>query len=273
MGEKIAVQHCCRKAIMLEYSEIFARTIHCNPITRMRDIESRAQGMILPKFIIRNDFLPYADTILENGGKRKLFPANSRLSKATAEKKTAYYIEKGVAKLTLTTETGAENIIYFYAEGSIFPVNSSKTLFSLESSMNFIAITDLSVIAFPADQLSEMAYHYKNKDFVDAIVMHYASYASGVLTRIMLNSYNDSYKMVATFLYLLSHDINNKDRSIFLSQEDIGNVLGLSRIQVARVLKTLRESGIISTERKRIIILDHEALMDCCHDIVDTDDY
>ncbi|WP_105615483.1 Crp/Fnr family transcriptional regulator [Vallitalea okinawensis] len=46
------------------------------------------------------------------------------------------------------------------------------------------------------------------------------------------------------------------------TQEEIAEELGISRIQLGRVLKELHDEGIISTKRNRIIIENSKALKD-----------
>lgn len=221
--------------------------------------------MILPKFYMTDDFTPFEDDILAHGGIRRRIPARTRLHEATSEVHTAYYIRHGLAKFSLLTEEGAENIIFFYGEGSIFPVNCSTELFTLETFMSFSAITDLEVITFPAARLPEIACG--NQDFVAAIILHYSHYASSVLMRSMLHTYNDSMRVVSTFLCLYCAHSTPKNL-VDLSQEEIGNMLGLSRVQVSRVVSVLKRENIIEVNRKSIRILDLNKLKYQCSSLV-----
>lgn len=219
----------------------------------------------MPKFCLYDDFSPFSEVILKKGGKQKHIPAKTLLHEATSEIHTAYYIKQGLAKFSLVTEEGTENLVFFYGEGSIFPVNCSTELFALESFMTFTAITDLEVIAFPASKLAEIAYD--NKDFVSAIIFHYSHYASSVLTRLMLRTYNDSVRLLATFLYLYSIH-SQEDGVVDLTQEEIGNMLGISRVQVSRAISTLKQDNSIQVNHKAIKITDIEKLKYRCSSIV-----
>ncbi|MEI7638817.1 MAG: Crp/Fnr family transcriptional regulator [Syntrophus sp. (in: bacteria)] len=48
--------------------------------------------------------------------------------------------------------------------------------------------------------------------------------------------------------------------SMRMTQNELSNLLGVSRESVNKELKTLRDKGIVSTERSKIIILDQERL-------------
>ncbi|MGG7212617.1 helix-turn-helix domain-containing protein [Clostridium nigeriense] len=55
-----------------------------------------------------------------------------------------------------------------------------------------------------------------------------------------------------------------KENTIELNQEEIANLIGASRIQVARVLHLLKENKIIKTNRNSIKILDVKKLSELC---------
>ncbi|MGG7058939.1 helix-turn-helix domain-containing protein [Clostridium tertium] len=55
-----------------------------------------------------------------------------------------------------------------------------------------------------------------------------------------------------------------KENTIELNQEEIANLIGASRIQVARVLHLLRENKIIKTNRNSIKTLDMKKLSELC---------
>lgn len=51
-----------------------------------------------------------------------------------------------------------------------------------------------------------------------------------------------------------------------MTQEDLADILGMSRVQITRELTWLRGQGILSTTRARITISDVPALAQLCTD-------
>ncbi len=67
--------------------------------------------------------------------------------------------------------------------------------------------------------------------------------------------------------YLLTmHQPANSGPIIEMTQEDLADILGMSRVQITRELTWLRGQGILSTTRARITISDVPALAQLCTD-------
>ena len=187
------------------------------------------------------------------------------LHDAQAENKTSYYILDGIAALKIINESGLEQILFYLCKGSLYPINTIKTPLSMDGYLHVIAVTDLTVLTFPAGLLSKMIE--ESHGFAEAAIEHYVKYTNVLLCKILLHSYNDSTKCVCSFLYL-HHVYYVTNNIINLTQEQIGQLLGLSRVQVARVFSILREENIIETKRNNIIVLNPERLKIKCSDIV-----
>ena len=59
---------------------------------------------------------------------------------------------------------------------------------------------------------------------------------------------------------------SNSGLVIEMTQEDIADILGMSRVQITRELTDLRNRGIVSTTRGRLIVTDLPALTSLCTD-------
>lgn len=55
-----------------------------------------------------------------------------------------------------------------------------------------------------------------------------------------------------------------RDHTLRISQDDITELSGISKIQVARVYQLLRNENVIQTSRGKIRILDPEKLQSYC---------
>lgn len=54
------------------------------------------------------------------------------------------------------------------------------------------------------------------------------------------------------------------EQILLLSQEELAELVGMSRVNLTRHIGRLREEGVIDTARKQIRILDLETLMRYC---------
>lgn len=57
---------------------------------------------------------------------------------------------------------------------------------------------------------------------------------------------------------------SNSGLIIEMTQEDIADILGMSRVQITRELTELRNLGILATTRGKLIITDLPALASYC---------
>lgn len=222
-------------------------------------------NMLVPQFFLEDHFSDFEDIIKKHSSGRKLIRKGTILHNAQAENKISYYIKEGIATLKMINESGHENILFFLCKGSVYPINTIPTALSMDGYLHLTAATDLKVLTFPAGNIQRMMA--ESHAFQDAVVRHYVKYTNVLLCKILLNSYNDSQKCICSFLYLYKAYYGNNPK-LNLNQEQIGQLLGLSRIQVARVLNVLRRESIIETSRNSIIIQDVDRLLNYCSDIV-----
>lgn len=221
--------------------------------------------MLVPDFFLEEHFSLYEDVIRKYSAGPKKISKGTILHDAQAEEKISYYILDGIAALKITNETGLEQILFYLCKGSLYPINTIQTPLSMDGYLHVIAVTDLTVLTFPARTITKMLD--ESRGLSEAVIEHYVKYTNVLLCKILLHSYNDSTKCICSFLYL--HHIYYATNDIInLTQEQIGQLLGLSRVQVARVFGILRQENIIKTKRNNIMVLDPVRLKIKCSDIV-----
>lgn len=229
--------------------------------------------MIAPRFIFAKEFSAFADVISEHGGVPGLIRKGTIIQEANGVvPHTSFYIKKGIAKHCIINEDGSEHILFFFGSGSIYPITCLKDPLTMENYLHLVAITDLEILSFPTSRILEM--NGSDNKMFEAVIDHYVRYVNILLYKLLMNTYNDSAKSVSSFLYLYSHHNQVPDgQSIDLTQEQIGQIIGLSRAQVTRILNALRTEGIIQTSHSKIKILDSARLRDYCPEIVDEDGF
>ena len=135
--------------------------------------------------------------------------------------------------------------------------------------MHFTAVSDMEVIAFPAMNVIPMTQ--QDNGFTVAVLNYYCRYANLMLTRTLLNTYNDTVQLVSSVLYLMAHSYPMQNNTLDITQEELASIIGLSRMQITRVLGELRQNEIVKTNRGRIIVQDIKTLKLYCSAVVESE--
>ncbi len=213
--------------------------------------------MIPPRLYVTDDFTPFAELIMQYGSRIRI-EKNTVLRDANGADRAAYFIRDGVAKLSFVNEEGTEGTLLFFGKGAIYPINGVDEVLTAENYLQLVSVTDMDVIRFPARRVLDLCR--TSTEFNVAIINHYVRYVNVLITKLLLNSYNDSTQLVSALLYLYVHERGGENTIIDLTQEQIGQITGLSRTQVTRVLSTLRNNSVIRTLRGRLQVIDPEKL-------------
>lgn len=104
-----------------------------------------------------------------------------------------------------------------------------------------------------------------NKELAESVVNWYSKYVNRVLFETIHQEFNPSQVKLCNLLYLLTmNQPSNSGLVIEMTQEDIADILGMSRVQITRELTDLRSRGILSTTRGRLIVTDLPTLASLC---------
>lgn len=176
-----------------------------------------------------------------------------------------YYVEKGIFKLSVDHIEGIRKTICFHGEGSICPYSLSRPIddkFQIDVDFFVItAITDIETIRIRPEDFYQALK--ENPDLsiamLDYVVMHSNLFMRESLTL----SYDSAFVKTCNIVYIYTHYLNKM--GINLTQSEIGEMIGETRLEVARSLKKLREQNIIKTSRNHIKVLDAETLKLYCN--------
>ena len=137
----------------------------------------------------------------------------------------------------------------------------------LDAPMSYsaISLTDAVLCAFPRANIPELLR--KNPNVARRLTELNARDMHICQNRLLTVGQQPAIERIAFFCaelyYRIKHIYNNTDKhEIFfpLSQEDIGDATGLTKIHVNRTLKTLREQGLMSIASKTLHVHDVDAL-------------
>jgi len=218
--------------------------------------------VILPKYYFSNDFKEFENLFINGDHTIKKFSPHSIMSSQGETFTSSFYIQKGMLKVAIGHEEGQEKTVSFHGEGTVFPFCINEERYQLEYSIVVTAVSDVTAISFSDKTARKLVLAYPTlalrvaENFCRQINLLYYDNVS--------QSFDDSDKRICTFLYLYDSNLQSKDHRIQLTQEEIASIIGIRRVQVARVFRSLREEKIISTHRNYLIITDIDKLALLC---------
>ena len=99
----------------------------------------------------------------------------------------------------------------------------------------------------------------------EAVIDWYASYVNLLLYETAHQEYNSAFIKLCNLLYLLAErEETEAGPVIYLSQEELADILAANRVNLSRNLSRLRQEGVIATSRKQIRILRPDLLAARC---------
>lgn len=157
---------------------------------------------------------------------------------------------------------GARSPPSIHGGGTVFPGYHQQD-FRIESSIVTVALTDVHALEFTKEQFRLM---FERNDRLNAqVVEWYASYVNLLLYETAHQEYNSTFLKLCNLLYLLPTRQSVPDSGVIdMTQDDLADILGVSRVQLTRGLSVLRGKDIIRTRRGRIEIADRPALARYC---------
>ena len=211
----------------------------------------------MTKLYFEHDFTEFEDYLLEYPVCQLEYKAGEIISRQGETLSHGYYIKSGIMHLKIGSEIGKEKTLAFFGPGAMFPLGVNKHTYPLEYAMTETAFTDVVVYRFSYEMLRKMAEN--NSALSLRIIEHYCDFTSYLFYEIASRAYNLSMVLVVNVL-LVFHSSIEENGIIPFNQEQVAEIAGISRIQVARAYKELKEMGVIETVRNGIKIIDEEKL-------------
>ncbi|SKA67352.1 Crp/Fnr family transcriptional regulator [Desulfobaculum bizertense] len=178
-----------------------------------------------------------------------------------------YYLAEGEIRLSFVSPDGVEKVIWYVQPGTIFgetPFFDGKPADSLST-----AVEKSVVYAFPRHSVyGEIAQNYPEvwQDLLKTLALKVRTLCNQIYTL----SIADLKQQVCKFL--LQANAKNEGPTqasgevlveCGLSQEELGCVLGVHRVSISKVLKQLKEEGVISKcTKKTVLVTDWERLLE-----------
>jgi len=174
-----------------------------------------------------------------------------------------YIIKKGKIKISIPTEEGEELIISIFSDGDFF--GELSLLDKAPRSADAVAITDTELLVLRRDVF--YTYLFERKQAIEAIMSALCNRLRKTDDFLTDLCYTNFPKRLAKTLIELSERFGKKvEEKIILdleiTQSDLGAMLGVTRETVNRELMKLKLQGILTKEKKKIIINNFKKLLD-----------
>jgi len=164
---------------------------------------------------------------------------------------TVYLIKSGKLKLVQISEDGRETIIGIAGPGEVL---GEVSLFQeLESTFGAVALENVRLCGFNRRNL-EMIIQ-QNPDFAVKIISHLARKLNTTMQQVSASTGASVKERLLKLLIRLA-DEYGKIRSdvtvieLNITQQEMGNMIGASRVKTSQVLRELREAGIVGRQGK-----------------------
>lgn len=217
--------------------------------------------MRTPRYIFAGEFQQFYDYFLAQPHTPRHFHAGETIWQPGTPHAEIHYIVRGSEMHYALHENGHRKIVSFHGGGTIFP-GYHQLNFKIERALVTEALSEMDVLAFSKTQFQRM--FETNTALAEAVVNWYATYVNRFLFETVHQDYNSSTLQLANLLYLLVMDQPESDGHLRITQENLAELLGLSRVQITRALGALRTENLVATSRGEIIVRDLTAMAARC---------
>lgn len=218
--------------------------------------------MLIPRYIFTNDFVDLKSIFETQPHKEMNLKTGDFLWQPDEFVQYINYIETGLARTYLVHETGRRKIISYHGAGTIFP-GFHELEFKIEQTLVTEAITPMKVWRFSREEFGKMIE--TNPQIYRYLVDSYARYINLLLFETAHQEYNSGFVKVCNVILLL-HNAQKEvgEKMLLFSQEELSELVGMSRVNLTRHIARLREECVIDTARKQIRIIDLDTLIRYC---------
>ncbi len=182
-----------------------------------------------------------------NLGTRQFVKAKSVIYEQGSIGDGFYYLHKGLVRIVTATAKGKDRILNIVVPGQSLGVQIMDQRAHFTTAQ---AVKDSVLYFFPCDQFKELiAKHPELRVVFAQTVIH--------KMRILLEGINlnalTSEQQIAVLLLNIFDDFKNHE--VPLTQQDLANSTGLTRITVYKILKQWKKEGIIEIQDRKFQIL------------------
>ena len=218
--------------------------------------------MLTPRYYFADDFRTFYSYFLSQPHTTKIFHKGECLWRAGQPYDRIHYFVSGAAIHFAEHESGKRKIISFRGPGTVLP-GYHTTDFKIELSLTTVALSEIKALEFTIPQFKAM--FEANVSLSEQVVHWYSMYVNRLLFEAVHQEYNSSLVKICNLLYLLTAgQPAQTGPAVEMTQGELAELLGLSRVQFTRGISELRSRGVISTSCGKIRVTDPVALTGLC---------
>lgn len=218
--------------------------------------------MLIPRYYFAGEYKGLYEYFLAQPHEEKSFGKNEYLWSPGEPLTHIHYIKSGIIQTSVEHENGFQKIVSFHSVGTVFP-GCHRLDFKIEQSILSKTLSVTETLCFSREDFYDMLQ--SNRELNAAMIDWYAMYVNLLIYENAHQEYNNSFLKLCNLLYLFSQNAPFGDPNrIELTQENIADILTISRINAARNLSKLRDEQIIIPHRKWIEIINPQALASYC---------
>ena len=218
--------------------------------------------MLMPRYYFADDFRPFLDYFLSQPHVQKAFRKGELLWQPGHPYEKIRYILSGAAMHYALHESGRRKIISFHGPGTVFP-GYRQNDYRIECTLATQALSDMRVLEFTLPEFTAM--FESSPDLSRQVVNWYSMYINRFLYETIHQEFNPTRIKLCNLLYLLlMNRPAGSGLAIGMTQEELADILGISRVQVSRELSVLRKKGILSTMRGGLAVASLPELARLC---------
>lgn len=199
----------------------------------------------------------------DHAPRHRQFEAGQEIFRVGSAGDSIYNLLDGWVLLEKYFENGGRQILSFLLPGAVLGLHPND---GPRSAYSARALTDATVCALPHEGLAALIRQYPETGLrLAQTVSRDRDLAYDHLASVGRQSARERVAHLLTELFIRSrhhwpdHDID--DLHLPLSQEHIADATGLSPVHVNRVLRLLREDGVIRFRHRMLAVLDPDALV------------
>lgn len=191
-------------------------------------------------------------SLYTNYGVKRTYKKNEILFRQGSNIDGFYYLQDGKVAVTILREDGFERMIDIVFPGSLI---GEQMIYGTPSFTTTTMMENSTLYYFPKDKFNELSeiHPQASVDFSYSLLRKIRFLAN---INVVLNA--PAEVQVAHFLIVLRN--KKRDDVINLTQTEISNYIGKSRVTIWKILKKWQENGLVALSNKGIIIKNEYAL-------------
>lgn len=192
---------------------------------------------------------------------RKIYKKGETIISPDEAYHKAFYIKSGYVRNYSISAEGIEITLHIFTPGSYFPMMS--VLSDVPNRYYYDSLIDTEIIEAPKDKVIQ--FLKSNPDILLDLTTRLLKGLDKLSLRIEYLALETAHKRLASALvFLARHFGEKKTKEVYLkhifTHRDIAAFAGISRETTSREMEKLRQNGVLSIIKQRIVIHDSEKL-------------